>query len=81
MGERTIWLDCDVIQADGGTRTASITGSYVALALALANLLHERIDGQLAGHRFHRRRLGGHHQWRPGPGPETTRETPRPAWT
>ncbi|MDD4909515.1 MAG: ribonuclease PH [Candidatus Omnitrophica bacterium] len=35
MGERTIWIDCDVIQADGGTRTASITGSYVALVDAL----------------------------------------------
>ena len=35
LGERTIWIDCDVIQADGGTRTASITGAYVALALAL----------------------------------------------
>jgi ribonuclease PH len=32
LGERTVWLDCDVIQADGGTRTASITGAYVALA-------------------------------------------------
>ena len=31
LGERTIWLDCDVIQADGGTRTASITGAYIAL--------------------------------------------------
>jgi ribonuclease PH len=38
LGERTIWIDCDVIQADGGTRTASITGSFVALALALARL-------------------------------------------
>ncbi|MEO8380075.1 MAG: ribonuclease PH [Acidobacteriota bacterium] len=38
MGERTIWLDCDVIQADGGTRTASITGAYVALVLALTDL-------------------------------------------
>ena len=38
LGERTIWIDCDVLQADGGTRTASITGSYVALVLALANL-------------------------------------------
>ena len=38
LGERTIWLDCDVIQADGGTRTASITGSYCALVLALTNL-------------------------------------------
>ncbi len=35
LGERTIWIDCDVIQADGGTRTASITGSFVALSLAL----------------------------------------------
>ena len=35
LGERTIWLDCDVIQADGGTRTASITGSFIALAEAL----------------------------------------------
>lgn len=35
LGERTVWLDCDVIQADGGTRTASVTGAFVALALAL----------------------------------------------
>ncbi len=35
MGERTIWIDCDVIQADGGTRTASITGAFIALADAL----------------------------------------------
>src|ERR1700737_4301199 len=34
IGERTVWIDCDVIQADGGTRTASITGAFVALALA-----------------------------------------------
>lgn len=38
LGERTIWIDCDVIQADGGTRTASITGSFVALALALGKI-------------------------------------------
>jgi ribonuclease PH len=38
MGERTVWIDCDVIQADGGTRTASITGSFVALADAFAAL-------------------------------------------
>ncbi len=44
LGPRTIWLDCDVIQADGGTRTASITGAYVALSLAIARL---RRDGQL----------------------------------
>lgn len=35
LGERTVWIDCDVIQADGGTRTAALTGAYVALALAL----------------------------------------------
>ncbi len=39
LGERTIWIDCDVIQADGGTRTASITGSFVALGLALGKLV------------------------------------------
>ena len=38
LGERTIWIDCDVIQADGGTRTASITGGFVALALALQRM-------------------------------------------
>src|SRR3954467_14504206 len=38
LGERTVWLDCDVIQADGGTRTASITGAFVALLLALQHL-------------------------------------------
>ena len=36
LGERTVWIDCDVLQADGGTRTASVTGAFVALALALA---------------------------------------------
>lgn len=39
LGERTLWVDCDVIQADGGTRTASITGGFVALALALQRLV------------------------------------------
>jgi ribonuclease PH len=38
LGQRTIWIDCDVIQADGGTRTASITGAYVALVLAVQSL-------------------------------------------
>ncbi len=38
LGERTIWIDCDVIQADGGTRCASITGAFVALVLALGKL-------------------------------------------
>jgi ribonuclease PH len=39
LGERTIWIDCDVIQADGGTRTASITGAFMALGLALEKLV------------------------------------------
>jgi ribonuclease PH len=39
MGERTLWIDCDVIQADGGTRTASITGAFVALAQAMQKLV------------------------------------------
>jgi ribonuclease PH len=54
LGERTVTLDCDVIQADGGTRTASITGSYVALRLAVEALMKQRklkknpIHGQIA---------------------------------
>jgi ribonuclease PH len=39
LGERTIWLDCDVIQADGGTRTASVTGAFTAMALAMQRLV------------------------------------------
>jgi ribonuclease PH len=39
LGERTVWLDCDVLQADGGTRTASITGAFVALSLAFNSLI------------------------------------------
>ncbi len=41
MGERTIYVDCDVLQADGGTRCASITGGFVALDLALRRLAHD----------------------------------------
>jgi ribonuclease PH len=41
LGERTIWVDCDVLQADAGTRCASITGGYVALALAIERLIFE----------------------------------------
>lgn len=43
LGERTIWIDCDVIQADGGTRTAAITGAYVALSDALDSLVEKGI--------------------------------------
>src|SRR5947208_8212824 len=41
LGSRTIWVDCDVLQADGGTRKAAITGSYVALSLAARKLIAE----------------------------------------
>ena len=41
IGPRTIWIDCDVLQADGGTRTAAITGAYVALSLAMRKLVAE----------------------------------------
>ncbi len=41
LGERTVWIDCDVLEADGGTRCASITGGYVALQLALQGLIAE----------------------------------------
>ena len=50
LGERTITLDCDVLQADGGTRTAAISGGYVALALALDTLVR---DGDLKRHPLH----------------------------
>ena len=42
LGERTVWIDCDVIRADGGTRTASVTGSLVALGLAIQKLQAQR---------------------------------------
>lgn len=42
IGERTVWIDCDVIQADGGTRTASITGAFVAMTLAFEKLYKEK---------------------------------------
>jgi ribonuclease PH len=45
LGPRTIWVDCDVLQADGGTRTAAITGAYVALCIAVRRLI---ADGRLA---------------------------------
>ncbi len=45
LGERTVWIDCDVLQADGGTRTAAITGAFVALSIAMRRLL---ANGKLA---------------------------------
>ncbi len=43
VGERTCWIDCDVIQADGGTRTASITGAFVAMAIAFHGLVEQGV--------------------------------------
>ncbi len=43
LGEKTIWIDCDVIQADGGTRTASVTGAYLALALACHQMQQQKL--------------------------------------
>ena len=43
LGERTIWLDCDVLQADGGTRTAAITGAFVALKSAVTFAIENKI--------------------------------------
>ncbi|MBP2071135.1 ribonuclease PH [Thermoanaerobacterium butyriciformans] len=47
LGEKTIWIDCDVIQADGGTRTASITGSFVALVDAMNKLLQKGVISKM----------------------------------
>jgi len=47
LGERTVWIDCDVIQADGGTRCASITGSFIALMLAMKKLKKDKLINQI----------------------------------
>ena len=52
LKEKTLWIDCDVIQADGGTRTASITGGFVALALALKRLKRDGVIDKVAIHDF-----------------------------
>ncbi len=52
LGERTIWIDCDVIQADGGTRCASITGSFVALCLALDHMKKKRMIEKIPVNHF-----------------------------
>ena len=58
LGERTLYVDCDVLQADGGTRTASITGGYVALALALRRLAARGRAEASPAARFRRGDLG-----------------------
>ena len=69
LGERTIQIDCDVIQADGGTRTASITGAFVALHDAVQLLMERKLIAGVATAGFRRRRFGGRIQERAGAGP------------
>ncbi|MFD3445415.1 ribonuclease PH [Microbacteriaceae bacterium 4G12] len=52
LGEKTVWIDCDVIQADGGTRTASITGAYVAMVLAFQKLVEDKKIAALPVHDY-----------------------------
>ena len=66
LGSRTIWVDCDVLQADGGTRTAAITGAYVALALAMRKLVAE---GKLPARSAAPRRCGRQRRHRREAGP------------
>ena len=47
LGERTVWMDCDVVQADGGTRTAAITGAFVALVLALQSIREKGLISEI----------------------------------
>ena len=47
LGERTVWIDCDVLEADGGTRTAAITGAYVAVMLAMQKLQSEGVIAEI----------------------------------
>ena len=77
LGERTVWIDCDVIQADGGTRTASITGAFVALALALEHAAPARRpshDSPVGLRRRHQRR---HRRRRAAPRPGLRRRFAR----
>ena len=69
LGERTVILDCDVIQADGGTRTAAITGAAVALALALNALVAAGTLKAVAAEATRRGHLGRHRRWRCALGP------------
>ena len=67
LGENTVVLDCDVLQADGGTRTAAITGAYVALADAVAWAKAEKHVGRGGRPHRHRLRRVGRHRRRGGP--------------
>ena len=81
LGERTIWIDCDVIQADGGTRTASITGAFVALALALETLRERDVAQDDSADRLRRRHQRRHRGRRSRCSTWPTRTTRAPKWT
>ena len=81
LGERTIWIDCDVIQADGGTRTASITGGFVALVLALERLTTRGHSEDDARGRLRRRHQRGNGRAGSAVLDLATRKTPLPAST
>ena len=81
LGERTIYIDCDVLQADGGTRCASITGGYVALELACRRLVDEGKLAAAAAHRHGRRGLLRHRRRRCRCSTSTTRRTRAPRST
>ncbi len=70
LGERMVILDCDVLQADGGTRTAAITGACTALAMALGKLVQAGTLKAVAAAEHGRGDLGGHCGWARAAGPE-----------
>ena len=73
LGERTIWVDCDVIQADGGTRTASITGAFIAVADAVGTMPKPARCGRLGSARLRGRDQRRHRQRPPAPRPQLHR--------
>ena len=81
LGERTVILDCDVIQADGGTRTAAITGAAVALHIALDALVRGRHPENLSHATARRRHLGRHRRRQRSSSTSVTKRIRRPKWT
>ena len=81
LGERQILLDCDVLQADGGTRTAAISGAYIALHDACSRLCRSGAIGAASAARGVRRRLGRDRRRSPACSTLTTPRTPRPKST
>ncbi len=81
LGERTVILDCDVIQADGGTRTAAITGAAVALALALNALVEAGTLKAIAAEATGGGHLGRHRGRERSCSTSAMRKIRRPRWT